>query len=154
MIFLLSIIVGTFTGVAFAIVLTKLKIAYRRWPYALAVVAAAVIYPVALAANQPEGYQVFSYAGLVAFVVIATLGMARSPWWIVAGLFLHALFDLAALLAGFKIAVGATVAPLFGSAIEAWCIGFDLVLAVVFMFRVCISPEPTESHGKAPARLP
>jgi hypothetical protein len=69
---------------------------------------------------------------VIVFSLIAA-GTLVSPWVLVAGWLLHAVWDLAAGLSG--------VNPVFGL-YAPFCVGFDLVFALVVMLRHAVTPEP------------
>ncbi|NNE35514.1 MAG: hypothetical protein HKN13_09765 [Rhodothermales bacterium] len=133
MITLLFLFVGVVSAIVVGIVLSKLGAAYSRWPYAAIVVAAAAIYLLIQSPSTPDNWQFTWYAGIAAFAVLAVLGLFRSPWWIAIGLLLHGVFDSAVTIAGASTWVGSAYGP--------WCAGFDIALSLIFILRVCVTPE-------------
>lgn len=138
MIVILFLFVGIVSGIFVATALTMVGLADRRWPYALVIVLGGLAYPLVQSlGSSTEFWGSTWYISIAMFSIIALLGLFRSPWWIAAGLILHGLFDLAIGSAGSAAAVGPFYSP--------WCAGLDFTLGLIFVFRVCITPEPRYS---------
>jgi hypothetical protein len=137
---LLFVIVGVVSGLVVGLVFAKAGIAYRRLPYAIVILLAAVFYPILAAPGTPDAWHLLWWISLGIFAIPAVVGLFASPWWIAVGLILHAVFDAAVGLAGATHHVCPFYVP--------WCTGFDLALGIVFVFRVCITPESRVSSNR------
>ncbi len=135
----LFIAVGLFSGLVLGVVFSKVGVAYARWPYALTIALAAALYPLLQTGPITETWGWAFWISLGLFLVPALIGLFRSPWWIAWGLILHSFFDIIAGFAGVSQWVGPFYAP--------WCAGLDLALGLLFVFRVCVTPETRVSRG-------
>jgi hypothetical protein len=137
---LLFVIIGVVSGLVVGLVFAKAGIGFKRLPYAITILLAAVLYPIFVAPGTPDGWQLMWWISLGVFAIPAVVGLVASPWWIAGGLFLHAVFDVAVGLAGGTQYVYSFYIP--------WCAGFDLAIAFLFVFRICITPESRFSSGR------
>ena len=113
--------IGIVLGAACGVLLHIAGIARERGTWAVAVAAIALFY-VAFAADGPDPSELLAHAAIASvFVGIAVIGARTDPWWLVAALLGHGLFDLTV-----HLVVSDPSPPWWGP----FCFGVDAALAV------------------------
>ena len=119
---LIWLFLGLAAGAVFIAFTRKLREEVERRVFALALVAAALIYVVFAAMSSEPGWVAVELIGVLVFSALAELGVKRSPLWLMVGWAAHPLWDVGLHLSG----VGTEVAP---AIYVLTCIGFDMPIA-------------------------
>jgi len=135
------------SGAVYGAVLTLVAVAIPRYTRhlllaALVVAAASYVY-FALDAHAGLPWLAIELAGVAVYGYAAVRGLRGSAWWLVAGLALHPVWDVALHYAG----PGHAVAPEWYT---TWCLTYDLVSAAIAAVAVLIGTHLTDAPVATP----
>ena len=139
------------SGAVYGTTLTLIAIAAPRFTRAIlaaSLVVAAVLYVwFALDAHTNAAWVAVELAGLGIYGYAAMRGVRGSAWWLVAGLALHPVWDVAIHYAG----PGRAVAPEWYT---TWCLTYDLTAAALAAIAILIGTHLSEIPSSVPAPAP
>jgi hypothetical protein len=136
------------SGAVYGTTLTLIAIAAPRFTRALlaaTLVVAAVFYVwFALDAHTNAAWVAVELVGIGIYGYAAMRGVRGSAWWLVAGLALHPIWDVAIHYAG----PGHAFAPEWYT---TWCLTYDLMAAALTALAILIGTHLTDAPGVTPA---
>lgn len=138
------------SGAVYGAVLTFAAIAAPRYTRqmlsaALLVAAACYVY-FALDTHSGMAWLGLELAGVAIYTYAAVRGVRGSAWWLVGGLALHPVWDVALHYAG----PGRAVAPEWYT---TWCLTYDLASAAIAAIAILIGTHLTAAPVRTPAPL-